>query len=178
MGLFDSLKGAVGGAKSMSFTFDSVPESVAEMSALLEKNKTSEFYVAALAVLALCKYEENPQTAIDMLNALKGPQPLSPYETSFIKDRLAGKGYKPRSFFDGATTANNYEPSKPYTISVSSNPYSYDAEGYATLYLKSSGADSERPIKLRKKPSTGEWFVWEIQFLSDIRVPAAADPWA
>ena len=33
-------------------------------------------------------------------------------------------------------------------------------------------------IKLRKKPSTGQWFLNDIQCLSDIRVPASEDPWA
>ena len=36
-----------------------------------------------------------------------------------------------------------------------------------------------RPIKLRQKPSTGEWFLWEYSSpLSGIRTPAAQDPWA
>ena len=34
-----------------------------------------------------------------------------------------------------------------------------------------------RPISLRKKPSTGQWFVVEIQYLSDIRIPASQDAW-
>jgi len=46
------------------------------------------------------------------------------------------------------------------------------------MYVTSGGADSPRPIKLRKKPSTGQWFLNEIQCLSDIRTPVAADPWA
>ena len=35
-----------------------------------------------------------------------------------------------------------------------------------------------RAIRLRKKPSTGQWFLIEIQCLSDIRVPVETDPWA
>ena len=58
-------------------------------------------------------------------------------------------------------------------------PYSRSqlAEGYLTLYVNCSGADSPRPLKLRKKPSTGQWFLWEQQLLAGIRIPAAADPW-
>ena len=36
----------------------------------------------------------------------------------------------------------------------------------------------ENPIKLRKKPSTGQWFLNDIQCLADIRVPVEEDPWA
>ena len=35
-----------------------------------------------------------------------------------------------------------------------------------------------RQIRLRTKPSTGEWFLWEQFILSDIRPPKSADPWA
>ena len=42
----------------------------------------------------------------------------------------------------------------------------------------SGGADSARQIKLRTKPSTGQWFLWEQFLLADIRKPVSADPWA
>ena len=65
-------------------------------------------------------------------------------------------------------------------MTVFENPYSRDAlaDGYLTLHVRSGGADSPRQIRLRKKPSTGQWFLWEQFLLSDIRVPVAADPWA
>lgn len=113
-----------------------------------------------------------------MLDFLKGPEPVSPFEKQFIRDRLVGKEYKVLSFFAGTSPENGYKPSMPYTITVSENPYSYAQENWATLYVKSSGADSERPIKLRKKPSTGQWFINDIQCLADIKVPVSEDPWA
>lgn len=51
-------------------------------------------------------------------------------------------------------------------------------QGYLTLHIRSGGADSPRQIKLRQKPSTGQWFLWEQFLLSDIRPPVSADPWA
>ena len=93
-------------------------------------------------------------------------------------ERLRGKEYKARSFLAGATPENSYQPTTPYTITVNENPYSFDEENWATLYVTSGGADTPRPIKLRKKPSTGQWFLNDIQCLSDIRVPVAEDPWA
>jgi len=113
-----------------------------------------------------------------MLNFLKGPAEVSTYEKDFIKERLKDKYYKTFSFFEGATPENSYQPHTPYTIKVSDNPYSFDNEHWATLYVTSGGADNPRPIKLRKKPSTNQWFLNEIQCLSDIRIPVAEDPWA
>lgn len=66
----------------------------------------------------------------------------------------------------------------PDTIIISDNVYSYQDEGYVRLDIKSSGADSPRQVKLRLKPSTGQWFLWEQYLLSDIRIPVEEDPWA
>ena len=44
--------------------------------------------------------------------------------------------------------------------------------------MTSGGADAPRPIKLRRKPSTNQWFVNEIQCLADIKVPTGQDAWA
>jgi hypothetical protein len=126
----------------------------------------------------LCYYEQNPATCFEMLNFLKGPEPLNGFQQQFINERLRGKAYIPRSYFNGATPENNYQPTSPYTIVVSENPYSFDNENWGVMWVKSGGADSPRQIKLRKKPSTGQWFLNEIQCLSEIRTPVEADPWA
>lgn len=164
---------------SETFVFSELPKNVDELRSLPEASMDSEFKTAALAIVALLRYEQDSEAAIAMIDYLRGPDPLSNYGKSFLKDRLSGKYYKVRSFFAGATVENNYTPAEPYSITVKDNPYSYQEENIATLYLKSSGADSERPIKLRKKPSTGQWFLTgDIACLADIRVPAALDPWA
>ena len=113
-----------------------------------------------------------------MLDFLKGPESVSPYEKQFYKDRLYEKEYIPFSYFDGATPDNGYTPSQPMTIAIYENPYSFDNENWATLWVKSGGADNMRSVKLRKKPSTGQWFLNDIQFLFEIRLPKEADPWA
>ena len=67
-----------------------------------------------------------------------------------------------------------------HVLNVLPDPRPQDMEpGYLRLFLRTAGADSPRPIKLRQKPSTGEWFLWEYSSpLSGIRIPAAQDPWA
>ena len=162
----------------MTFTFDTIPAKLAQLQALPEASLDSAYKTAALTLLALYSFESNPDATFEMLDFLNGPDDLSGYTKQFIKDRLNGKKYKVRSFFAGATPENGYEPTMPLTLTVSSNPTSFAEENWATVYVKSAGADSPRPIKLRRKPSTGQWFVTDIQCLSDIREPAAADPWA
>ncbi len=170
--------GLAAGNKSEQFTFPNLPTDVASLMALPEASLDSPFKTAALTLVALLQYENNPETCFAMIDALRGPDPMTAMGRSFIKDRMDGKAYKARSFFAGATVANNYTPTAPYTITVTSNPYSYPDANWATLFVQSAGADSLRQIKMRLKPSTGQWFLNDIQCLSDIRTPAAEDPWA
>ena len=164
--------------RSEAFSFPGLPANLSELQALPESDLKSAFKTTALTILALCRYEHDQNAAIEMLNFLKGPEDLSTYEKQFIAERMKGQEYKPRSFLAGATPENGYQPTIPYTITVSETPYSFDEENWATLYVTSSGSDNPRPIKLRKKPSTGQWFLNDIQCLSDIRIPVAEDPWA
>lgn len=166
-----------GGSKSKTFSFEKLPTTVEELQALPEASLTDPYATAALCLAVLCNYEADVNETLAMLDVLRGPDPTSTYGKQFLRDRLQGKYYKPRSFFKGAKPENNYTPSQPYTITVSSNKYSFDNENWATLYVTSGGADNPRPVKLRKKPSTGEWFINDIQCLSDIRTPAEDDPW-
>lgn len=160
------------------FSFPALPLDAEALMRLPEASLDSPFKTTALAMLALLRYETDPESCFAMLNALRGPDPLSPYGKSFIRDRLRGKSYKIRSFFKGATPQNNYTAMVPYQIQVQAAPSSFDSENWATLYVQSAGADSARPIRLRRKPSTNQWFINEIQCLSDIRLPVEADPWA
>ena len=160
-----------------TFTFNSLPRNVEELQRLPEARLQDPFQAAALTLLAMYRYTESRDDGLAMINFLKGPQPLSAYETQFIRDRLVGKEHVIRSFFDGTSPSNDYTPRKPLTVRISDNPYTYGEAGYAKLVVQSSGADSPRPIKLRQL-KTGTWCLWENLFLSDIRQPASANPWA
>ena len=163
--------------KYKTYSFPELPRTVQQLNALPEASLKDPYAVAALTLAVLDSYGSDPAACYAMLDVLKGPEPLSPAEKDFLRDRLKGKEYKPRSFFDGATPENNYTPATPWTIRVHANPYSFQNEGWAVLYVKSGGGDNERGIKLRQKPSTGQWFLNDIQCLSDVRLPAAEDKW-
>lgn len=164
--------------QSETFTFASLPTSVEQLKALPEASLDTAFKTTALCIAVLCNLEKDANATWEMLDYLKGPESVSEREKSFIKERLSGKQYKTLSFFKGATPNNGYMPDSPYTITVSENPYSFDEENWATLYVISGGADAPRPIKLRRKPSANQWFVNDIQCLADIRIPTKQDVWA
>ena len=166
--------------KSYTVKFEALPKNLEELQALPEASLAEPHFAAALAVAALCVYPTDQAAAEEMLNFLQGPRGFTGYDKQFFAERLRGKDYLPRSFFEGATPENGYIPSEPYTITFFENPYSRDnfSEGYITLHVRSGGADSPRQVKLRLKPSDGRWFLWEQFLLSDIRVPKSQDPWA
>ena len=134
----------------------------------------------ALFLAALQLYTRDANAGVEAMNVLRGPRPMTGYDTQFLRDRLRGKTYLPLAYFDGATPQNGYTPSRPYMLQVLPDLRPQDVEpGYLRVYLKTAGADSPRPMKLRQKASTGEWFLWEYSsILSGIRIPAAEDPWA
>ena len=111
--------------RSETFTFSSLPTNANELRALPEASLDSAYKTTALTILALCRYEQDQAAALEMLDFLKGPAEVSTYEKQFIQERLRGKEYKARSFFAGATPDNGYQPTTPYTITVSENPYSF-----------------------------------------------------
>ena len=187
MGLFDSIKNAAasaankapvpGGNKTEEVVFAALPDNLEQFQSLPQASLANPFDTAALTVLALCFYPQDKDASLAMLDFLRGPRPLSTYDKQFIRDRFMDKDYVPRSYFNGATPQNDYLPSEPYTIKVSENPYSYQNQGYAKLFVTSGGADSPREITLRQTKD-GKWYLWEQFILAGIREPESSNPWA
>ena len=161
-----------------TFTFRELPKNLAEMKALPEASLDDPYKTAALTVCSLCVYARDRENGKEMLNFLRGPRPMSGMDIQFLNDRfMDGKWYIPFSFFDGATPANEYKPSIPYTLLVTSNQYSDANANYKKLFVKSGGADTLRAITLRLG-ADGKWYLWEQELLAGIRVPQSQNPWA
>ena len=172
--LNQAIKKTVKKVGNKNVVLQNLPQTAADVAVGTDAQK-----VAAYAVAALARYEQSPADAYAMLDALMGPRPLNSADKQFIQDRFRSKMYLMRSYFKGATPKNNYTPSHLYTVEVQTNDYTYQQEGYARFLITCGGADSPRPITLRKKGSTGEWFLWDYKaLLSGIRTPASEDPWA
>ncbi len=158
---------------------NSLPKTLEELKALPEADLKKPEYVVAFTVAALNVFPSDKEECYKMLDYLKGPNPLSNMDKQFIADRfMDGKDYIPRSYFTGATPENNYKPNEPFTVWMKDSAAQIAEEGYKRFDLRSGGADSTRPVTLRTKPSTGEWFLWEQLLLAGIRVPVSEDPWA
>ena len=187
MGLFDNLinktadavKGAVNSAsnKTEEIVFAKLPDTFDEFCAMPQAAMSTPFETAAMTVLALCFYPQASALSISMLDFLRGPRPLSVAEKQFLVDRFRDADYVPRSYFNGATPTNDYTPAQPYAVKVSENPYSYQNEGYAKMFVTSGGADSPREIVMRLAKD-GKWYLWDQFILPGIREPESKNPWA
>ena len=162
----------------MFVTFYSIPTTIAEFSSLPQTDLSKPENTCAMLLLALELYTKNKDAGIEAVNLLRGPRPLSNYEIQFLRDRLRDKVYLPLAYFDGATPQNNYTPSTPLTLQVLPDPApQYTEDGYLRVFLKTAGADSPRPVTLRRKGEN--WYLWEYSsILSGIRIPVKDDPWA
>ena len=143
----------------MQVVIQKIPENLQEFETLAAKGRQPE-HICALFLCALALFDRDKDAGTAAMDLLRGPKPMSPYDCQFLRDRLRGKAYLPLAYFEGATPENGYQPCVPYTLNVLSDP-------------------TPRPMKLRQKASTGEWFLWEYSsILSGIRIPAVEDPWA
>ena len=162
---------------NQTITFTALPKTLAEMQALPEAILQNPFQTAALTVCALCVYAEDRDNGTQMLNWLRGPRSLSPFDISFLNDRFRDGNHVPFSYFAGAVPGNDYTPTLPYTLTIEAGPYADANPGYKKLHIRSGGADNAREIVLRQK-GDGTWLLWDQFLLLGIRQPKSADPWA
>ena len=166
----------------MKMTFEKLYNNLDE---LKKYSLTTPEETASLVANILCAYTpEKKDEFFDLLQYLMGDvQPISNLLKQQINERMnQNEKWKfiGKSYFEGSNPKNDYEPSLPYEITINENDYSYIEDGYARLLLKSSGADNERPITLRKLKD-GRWLLWSdsiLGLLSDIRKPESENPWA
>ncbi len=181
MGILDNILGEGPGQGNSTRTvpIPLLPQNIEQLMQMPYATLVNEFEVAALTVAVLCNYCQNPQATVEMLNYLRGPRPLSTLEVQFLRDRLSGKPYKMLSYLNGTSPQNNYTPSMPLGVTIVTTPTSVTQPDMIRLFIRSSGADSLRELDLRRKPSTGQWFLWShVGLMPDVRIPVNQDPWA
>ena len=181
MGRLDNISGGGPGQGNSTRTvpIPFLPQNIEQLKQMPYATLVNEYEVAALTVAVLCNYCQDPQATVEMLNYLRGPRPLLPLEVQFLRDRLSGKPYKMLSYLNGTSPKNNYTPTTPLGVTIVTTPTSALQPDMIRLFIPSSGADSLRQVDLRRKPSTGQWFLWSSDgLMPDVRIPVSQDPWA
>lgn len=122
----------------------------------------------AMMIVAFSIYQKYPDEGMKCLTAnstypltVETPNEAEAYEgykmanTSELKRKLNDYSYLPMVYMEGASPENGYTPSgPPYKIEMTTNLYSYTSSGDGSirvkLFVKTLGADSPRPVVVRK----------------------------
>lgn len=161
-----------------NITFEFLPTSMDEFLLMPQAKLQNPEDTAALTIVAYTIYPSNKELAIQMLNYLQGPRPLTGFDKRFVANRLRNADYVPRSYFFGASPKNDYTPNHPYVLTFSENKFSRIEHGFVRLWAKSSGSAEPRSISLRFAKDK-KWYLWECgSILLGINKPESANPWA
>ena len=124
----------------MQVKLNTLPATLAEFQAL---PRSTPEEVCAGFLCALNLYTKSPNDGVAAMDLLRGPRPMTPYDSQFLRDRLRGKEYLPLAYFDGATPQNGYRPTAPYTLTVLPDQRPQDVEeGYLRVFLQTAGASA------------------------------------
>ena len=124
----------------MQVKLNTLPATLAEFQAL---PRSTPEEVCAGFLCALNLYTKSPNDGVAAMDLLRGPRPMTPYDSQFLRDRLRGKEYLPLAYFDGATPQNGYRPTAPYTLTVLPDQRPQDVEeGYLRVFLQTAAAEA------------------------------------
>lgn len=160
-----------------------MPGSVEEFITLRDKIAKTPEGGATVFIVALKLYAENPELGLPCLTIAINRERLSQgkggykgYVPSqgdmFLIKRIKDKPYLANSYFQETSPKNGYVLPKILNVKAVSNPYSgkKDAGDYK-IFISCSGADSDRPIRL-KRNNRGVWKAHEFSsLLVGIRPP-------
>ncbi len=153
---------------SRNIKIEKLPTSVEEFIEIRNNLANTPQGGAAVFIIALKLQSENPSLGEQCTVIATDRSKLAPgniykdfqvnnFDMRRIKEQLKRYPYIANSYFVGATPENGYSFKTPTEIICSSNPHSgNENEGYFKIFVKSSGADSPRPISLEKN-NRGIW---------------------
>lgn len=164
-----------------------LPADVDAFLAVRDRVATTPFGGAATLALAMLAWSQDPArglpwlaAAIDASHLVDGPDGLqgrqpSPAVLRNLRDRLGDKPHVVRSYFVGTSPEAGY--ALPPTLAVRVREQIRDVgPEEAKVFVWSSGADTPRPMRLRRSPR-GWWKAVEWSSLEvGIRAPAAPAP--
>lgn len=165
---------------------DRLPNTVEEFTQMRDQLASSPEGGAAVFILALKLYSENPTIgeqclviAVDRSKLQSGGvykgMEVSRFDMSRLKEQVQRYPYIANSYFVGSSADNGYTFNVPTEMNCSENPHSGDINsGEFKIFVKSSGADSPRPIRMLKN-NRGVWKVAEWSSIIMGIVPAKVD---
>lgn len=173
-----------------TITIDAIPQSTDGLIELRNKIATTPEGGATIMIIAMLKYVEDPDTGLQFFTLALDKSHLSEVTSGvnykgyapsaslmYHIKRLGTMGYLAASYITGTSVDGGYKlPSFPYKINIYRNKISdQQGEDLMKVFVECSGADSSRPVTL-KKNDKGIWKAYECSSLFvQIRPPKKAD---
>ena len=124
----------------MLVTLNQIPGTLQEFRMCPQMDLSRPENTCVMFLCALQLYIKDREAGVAAMNMLRGPRPMTPYDSQFLRDRLRDKAYLPMAYFEGAMPQNNYTPTQPYVLHVLPDPRPQDIEdGYIRVFLKRQG---------------------------------------
>ncbi len=178
--------------ETLPITSNSWPSDFASFESFRDANASTPQGAVIVLLAALSIYsknsEEGRKALIISLDSNSLTQDVSPngYKgfnvnrntLDLIKRQIEQNSYLIGSYLPGSSFTNGYKPnSPPYTFTLTSNKFSGSEEsGQRKLFLPSSGADTPRPVTV-KRNSKGIWKAAEFSsLLVGIKKPTTSNP--
>ena len=177
--------------KDRTVTIDKLPTTVEEFLEMRDKISKTPEGGATTMIVALILYSQNPELGISCLTIAVDKQRLSKTtknegykgyivsknDLNLIHSQINRSPYVPNSYIKGTKVDNGYKlPEGKLVFDYSTNAYSGDEkDGEIKLFIPSSGADSARPLRV-KKNDAGVWKASEwSSLIVGIRAPKVDD---
>lgn len=167
-------------------TVDKLPANMEEFVALRDKLAVTPDGGAAIYVLAAILYTQNQELGLQAITVAtdlkwlekdttgKGYKGYIPWkaEQQRLRERfLSGKEYVPRCYVQGTSAENGYAlPAGGWKIKVKEQAGAAAADGTFKLFVYCTGADSPRPMTLRRNDKG----LWKVNDAGSLQVACRA----
>jgi hypothetical protein len=164
---------------------DKIPATIEEFLAFRDKVAQTPEGGASVFAMAINMYVQNKELGMKALTIALDKSQLSkgdvykgyrpPSSLDFHLKNLSGKPYIARSYVVGTTPEGGYKLPSEIKFKLSQNSYSKASNGDVKVFVQCSGADSPRPVTVRKN-NRGLWKAVNYNSLFvGIRAPAVDD---
>ena len=175
-----------------TYTFSTIPTNVEELKQYNISGDDGRYKVLALYIMSLRTWKPENQTDCEEMIGYLCNKQLSVYEKQRLAEQMKKSKqylYLGNAFLNGATPANDYTPSQPYSITLTqdsvvdedqiyipANPSIPSPDQYrAFIYCKAS--DSGKWIDVYKSSKDGNWYMYKwMDLITSIKAPASSNP--
>jgi hypothetical protein len=147
-------------------SIETLPEKAEEIDELQRASAAQPESAAALFIYSLRIYNEDEKSGLFCLSTVldssmlrssseegsRNGLLLSLGSRQRLKEQLQTNPHLLNAYYKGASPGNGYTPSAPpFVLEMHTNPYSGDEkEGDLKLFVKTEGADSDRPVHVKR----------------------------